>query len=383
MVAVLLSKHFIPLFMIVGFSMKLWSKRGSTDESLRYYWLTVISALILIVADSIETWAQGSSSLRDWRLLFSVVGYVFRPTAALGIALIIYPKHPRPRFLWIPNVANALIYCTAFFTADIAFGFDKEYNFTRGPLGYTAFVVSYFYILVAVWMTWKRFRNKDHARERYVLYLCAAACVIASIIDMNSGGAHVNSAIIASSIFLYMFLRSIDTNRDPMTMLLNRLSFFEDTARLGPSISAIASIDMNGLKKINDTIGHEAGDEALRMIGKSLEEVSDKNTLAYRIGGDEFALLFLRQDEEAVRQAVEQVRESVISKGYSVSTGYAMREGKYASVQDLIRWADEKMYADKSAYYRENGHDRRRRNPEPGKKEPEEEKTEGKGSEEP
>ena len=364
MTAVLLYKHFIPLFLIIGFSMKLWSKRGTTDDSLHYYWLTVISTLILIVADSGETWAQGSTALRNWRVLFSVIGYVFRPTAALGIALIIYPRQPRPRFLWIPNVANALIYCTAFFTSSIAFGFGEEYNFIRGPLGYTAFVVSYFYILVAVWMTWKRYHKKDHAGERYVLYLCAAACVIASILDMNSEGAHVNSAIIASSIFLYIFLRSIDTDRDPMTMLMNRLCFFEDTARLGASISAIASIDMNGLKKINDTIGHEAGDEALRIIGRSLEEVSNKNILAYRIGGDEFALLFLRQDEETVRQVIEQVRSSVVSKGYSVSTGYAMRGGKYASVQDLIRWADENMYADKAAYYKEQIHDRRKRDQE-------------------
>ena len=202
MIAVLLTRHFIPLFMIIGFSMKLWSRRGTTDNSLRYYWLTVISTLVLIIADSIETWAQGSMSLRPWRLLFSVVGYVFRPTAALGIALIIWPKQPRPHFLWIPNVVNALIYCTAFFTSKIAFGFGEEYNFERGVLGYSAFVVSYFYILAAVWMAWKRYRTQDYTRERYVLYLCAAACIIASIIDMNSEGAHVNSAIIASSIFL-------------------------------------------------------------------------------------------------------------------------------------------------------------------------------------
>lgn len=361
MTAVLLSKHFITLFLIIGFSMRLWSKRGSTDESLRYYWLTVISTLILIIADSGEVWSQGSSGLKTWRILFSVIGYIFRPTAALGIALIIYPKYPRPRFLWIPNVVNALIYCTAFFTPKIAFGYGEEYNFIRGPLGYSAFVVSYFYILAAVWMTWKRFRTKDHARERYVLYLCAAACIIASLLDMNTEGVYVNGTIIASSIFLYIFLRSIDTNRDPMTLLMNRLCFFEDSARLGPSVSAIASIDMNGLKKINDTQGHEAGDEALRTIGRSMEEVSGRNILAYRIGGDEFALLFLRQPEETVQQVIEEVKGKVAAKGYSISTGYAMKGGKYASVQDLIRWADENMYANKAAYYRENNHDRRKR----------------------
>ena len=50
----LLDRHFIPLFLIIGFSMKLWSKRSITDTSQRYYWLTVNSTLILIIADSLE-----------------------------------------------------------------------------------------------------------------------------------------------------------------------------------------------------------------------------------------------------------------------------------------------------------------------------------------
>ena len=54
MIAEFLDKYFIPLFLIAGFSMKLWSSRGSSDRSQRYYWLTVISTLILIVADTME-----------------------------------------------------------------------------------------------------------------------------------------------------------------------------------------------------------------------------------------------------------------------------------------------------------------------------------------
>lgn len=360
MLTELLDRHFIPLFLIIGLSLKLWSKRSSTDHSLHYYWLTVITTLVLIVADSLESWSQGNPQLRFWRILFSVIGYIMRPTAALSIALIIYPEQRRPRWLWIPNIVNMLIYCTAFFSP-IAFSYGEAYNFIRGPLGYTVFVVSFLYIAFCVWMTWKRFRDKDHSRERYVLYLCAASCVIAALIDMNRGGAHLNTAIIASSVFLYMFLRSIDTNRDSLTKLLNRLSFFEDCGKFGASVSAVGSADMNGLKRLNDVVGHEAGDKALMEIGRILEDLGGKNILTYRVGGDEFSLLFLRQDEETVSKVMETLKERVSAKGYSVSTGYAMRGGKYASVQDLIRWADESMYANKADFYRDQEHDRRQR----------------------
>ena len=360
MVAELLNKYFIPLFLIIGFSMKLWSGRGSTDGTLRYYWMTVISTMILIAADALELWTQSNPDLRIWRISFSVVGYVMRPVAALSIAMIVYPTTHRPRFLWIPCVLNLLIYATAFFTADLAFGYGDSYNFVRGRLGYSAFVVSFFYIVFAVWMTWRRFRSKDHNKERYILYLCAAACVAAAVIDMKTEGAHLNSAIVISSIFLYMFRRSIDTNRDALTKLLNRTAFYEDCARFNTSISAVGSADMNGLKTLNDVVGHEAGDTALREIGKSLDEISNKNILVYRIGGDEFALLFIRQPENTVHGTMEKLKGLVRAKGYTISTGYAMRGGKSASVQDLVRWADENMYADKSIYYQEIRHDRRK-----------------------
>ena len=358
MVIEFLDESFIPIFLIIGFSMKLWASRG-TDRTLRYYWLTVISTLILIVADALENWAQGDPNLRFWRIFFSVVGYVMRPGAALSIAMIVYPATHRPRFLWIPFVLNLGVYATAFFSP-IAFSYGDDYSFTRGPLGYTVFVISFFYIIFAVWMTWRRFREKDHTRERFILYLCAVACIAAAILDMETEGAHLNSAIMISSVFLYMFRRSIDTNRDVLTLLLNRMSFFEDCSRFNASISAVGAADMNGLKTLNDVVGHEAGDIALKEIGKCLDEVSNRNILAYRTGGDEFALLFIRQPENTVHDTMEKFKGLVKARGYTVSTGYAMRGGKYASVQDLIRWADENMYANKAAYYTEINHDRRR-----------------------
>ena len=361
MLTELVDKQFLTVFLIIGFAMKLWSKRGATDVSLRYYWLTVISTAALIAADSLEDWTELNPDLRFLRILFSVIGYCMRPTAALSICLIIFPKKRRPFWLWIPNILNALIYCTAFFTKDIAFGYHEDYSFNRGPLGYTVFVVSFLYILLSLILAWQRFRDKDRRRERYVLYLCALACVAAAFIDMRADRGCLNSTIMISAIFLYIFLRSIDLNRDPLTKLLNRMSFFEDCNRLGATISAVGSADMNGLKHLNDAVGHEAGDDALREIGKILNSFSNKHILAYRTGGDEFALLFLRESEEGVKQIMASIEEQVKAKGYTVSTGYALRGGAYASVQDLIRWSDEKMYANKAEFYSQNSHDRRKR----------------------
>ncbi|MBR3191364.1 cation diffusion facilitator family transporter, partial [Bosea sp. (in: a-proteobacteria)] len=144
--------------------------------------VNIVSALLLIVADSMELWAQQDPSRRFWRIFFSVLGYIMRPTAALSICLIVYPKTKRPFWLWIPNIINACIYCTAFFS-DLAFYFGDDYHFGRGPLSYSAHVVSFLYIAMAVVMTWISFRRKDHTRERFILYICAVACIVTAWID--------------------------------------------------------------------------------------------------------------------------------------------------------------------------------------------------------
>ena len=103
-----------------------------------------------------------------------------------------------------------------------------------------------------------------------------------------------------SGIFLYMFLRFYDTDRDPLTGLRNRMSFYADCKRYGQLINAVASVDMNGLKELNDTKGHEAGDKALQAIADSLKDVAGRRIMVYRIGGDEFIILFIRQDQIVV-----------------------------------------------------------------------------------
>ena len=71
-------------------------------------------------------------------------------------------------------------------------------------------------------------------------------------------------------------------------------------------------------------------------------------------------MLFLRQEETAVREILERMKTLISEAGYSVSVGYSMRGGREDLVTEVLRRSDEKMYADKAEHYRQNRHDRRR-----------------------
>ncbi len=354
----MLIRHLVTLFLILLFSMKLRNQKTSRDTKLKYFWMTVFSCLLLVLEDALESIASTSPSLRFWRILLSVLGYTFRSSAALGLLLVVVPWEKQRFILWVPCLITLLVSSTAFFT-DAAFGFDENYAFYRGPLGYVAFIVPILYLLLILWITYRRF-TESRGMQKYIIPGCAVFCLSATAVDILHGGIRLNEAIMISSIFFYIILRAHDNRRDALTGLLDRQALYDDCTAFSGSIGAVASLDMNGLKTMNDTLGHHAGDEALITIAACMKAAENRDVLVYRVGGDEFVILFFHTNEETLARVIDQIRESVTKAGYSISAGYAMRE-KNADLEETIRASDRRMYEDKANYYRRNGADRRKR----------------------
>lgn len=362
----LLTKHFITIVLIIVCGLKLYTYKKTKDAEMHYFWLTVICCLLLVLEDVAESLAAMNPDLRFWRILLSVIGYDLRPCAAVGLLLVVCPAKKRSWVIWIPAIINLAVNLTAFFSP-IVFSFDSNYRFVRGPLGYLIFAVALLYMVQILMLTNRRFRERKKT-ERWILIACAVSCIAASLIDMRYGGCRLNEAIMICCIFFFSFLRSHNNLLDPLTSLMNRFAFYEDLKQLHREISAIASIDMNGLKALNDTHGHQEGDKALIEIGRCLAQVHNRDTLSYRVGGDEFMILFLKQDKESVVETLSRVRADVAAAGYSISAGYAMKLD-LDTIDDVLRASDRSMYSDKASYYQQRGIDRRRsRRPDEAKK---------------
>ncbi len=354
----LLGKHFVSLFLILLFSIRLSSHTHTKEKDLRYFWLTVVSCFLLVLQEMAEVVASKRPELIFWRTLLTIAGYFLMSTATVGLVLVVRGNDSRSWAMFIPCIINLLVCCTAFFS-DIAFGFDEEYHFYRGPLGYIAFIVPIMYMFMLLWTTFRHYLDRYQRGDRMILLTCAVFCLMSTFLDATRGGVRVIEAILISSIFFYVFLRSYDVRRDSLTMLLNRQSLYDDCAAWSKSICAAASVDMNGLKRINDTRGHSAGDTALQEIGSVLLETENNRTRPYRIGGDEFVILFTKQDEDDIRDTLENIQEKVNETGYSVSCGYAMRQSG-EDTDALIQRADMKMFEQKAKYYQDRNHNRRR-----------------------
>src|SRR5207247_254919 len=102
-------------------------------------------------------------------------------------------------------------------------------------------------------------------------------------------------------------------DHDPLTRLLTRRVFMErldsEAARSNRSGRPFALVlcDVDRFKLLNDSQGHLAGDEALRILGRILVEALRRSDVAFRIGGDEFALVLPDVDTDAIEAVVERI----------------------------------------------------------------------------
>ncbi len=129
---------------------------------------------------------------------------------------------------------------------------------------------------------------------------------------------------------------------------------------------AYVSLDLNGLKTVNDTLGHEAGAELIRGGVECMNESFGSHGKIYRIGGDEFvALLFV--DGDLMKLLTDDFDRKInnwhgeLVKNLSISYGYVLSsEARGKSMAEIANLADKRMYESKSNYYKMNGLERRK-----------------------
>ena len=139
--------------------------------------------------------------------------------------------------------------------------------------------------------------------------------------------------------------------RDMLTGLYNRNKYIRMLeASEGKSLHdvGVAYMDLNGLKKMNDEKGHEAGDDLIRAAAGALTDVFPDQ--AFRVGGDEFVIVREGISETAFSEKIDQLRENMERRKVSVSIGdqWAAEE---RGIEEMLKRADHRMYEEKKRYY--------------------------------
>jgi diguanylate cyclase (GGDEF)-like protein len=198
-------------------------------------------------------------------------------------------------------------------------------------------------------------------------------CLIGISAEGGAGSADEKSlaVTVAEDIKLSLFNLKLreklrdQATRDPLTGLYNRRYLEESLVReLHRTVRdnlplSVAMLDLDYLKRFNDTFGHEAGDRVLRELGRLFRDKLRKSDVSCRFGGEEFVLVLPGSTLADARERVEQIRllvkglqlrydDQILSR-LTVSAGLAASPEHGSTADELLQAADEALYAAKQS----------------------------------
>lgn len=292
-----------------------------------------VSALVL----SAVAFVGALFFLRNVPRLISVIKIIVSVTilgGGLAIAMIV-----------VPNGYNTITMFASVLLIPVLFVNKTLYNI----------IIILAYNIVAAVLLWFGLGS-----EVYVS--CMTDLVLFSTIGVTLGH-FVNKAryeryFFAESAVQLAELRTKYAYYDPMTGLKNRRAYAENVELLSGNMSEriVAVIaDIDGLKKMNDTFGHDAGDELIIGTADCLRKAFEGIDTIYRLGGDEFCVILIDENRD-IEKCLEKVAELCSEwkgkyvDGISISCGYATSE-EFSDINDMLRIADQRMYEAKSEFY--------------------------------
>ena len=180
-------------------------------------------------------------------------------------------------------------------------------------------------------------------------------------LDYTSNMLQIMGHFIVSTLRRRNLVRELEqmSYSDQLTKLGNRFAMERYVAEVPRGASfGVVYCDITGLKKVNDTLGHQAGDQLILRAAEVLrEEFSDYGL--FRIGGDELLALCAGIDEAELQQRVDNMKADMEQKDVVMAVGTVWQKDWNLGPDILLTESKSRMYEEKAAYYKHNGIDRR------------------------
>lgn len=180
-------------------------------------------------------------------------------------------------------------------------------------------------------------------------------------LDYTSNMLQIMGHFIVSTLRRRNLVRELEqmSYSDQLTKLGNRFAMERYVAEVPRGASfGVVYCDITGLKKVNDTLGHQAGDQLILRAAEVLrEEFSDYGL--FRIGGDELLALCAGIDEAELQQRVDNMKADMEQKDVVMAVGTVWQKDWNLGLDILLTESESRMYEEKAAYYKHNGIDRR------------------------
>ena len=342
-------QNWILILILLAFVIILFTTSFLDKKATRRMFILIASVFVLSAIVFVEFYYEEDLNYRVLRTVLMSIRYSATP---LILSLIIYTLVKKAKaFVFIPAGILLIIDIVSIFNG-IVFSIDETTNkLVRGPLGYIPFIVAGLYCAALIVLL--IYRSNKRVLEIIPIVFLAISFISGLVFPFLLGPSfsQIFCPTIAIALFIYYVFSILQlTKKDALTGVLNRQAYYVETNRLARDITAIISLDMNGLKTINDTYGHNAGDEALVTLSLCFTRACKMKQSVYRMGGDEFVIVCYKTSEEEVLNLIERIKKNVSETKYTCSIGYRYQKDNI-KLDDLLKESDTEMYLNKAEFY--------------------------------
>lgn len=327
----------------------------------KFYMLSITFNSLILASELVSEFAE----MYNWRttnIITNLITYTLCPSVTYCLFMMNAKKWGvKEKLMMIPGLIVAAGTLTTQWTGFV-FYVDENNVYTRGSLFTVALAVSGVYFFCVIFTSYREYRDADLQEKLYLLgiFVLAAAGVVIQLIDTTIRSMWPTVAI--TLLLYYVFTLEMSAKYDFLTGVRNRNAYDQKREKLHSNRTyGLVIFDINGLKTINDQLGHHQGDQLISEAAQILVDTFWGYGKIYRIGGDEFALLFEKCDEKTINARIG-VMETLIEKqnqnkkDWKISISYGVeihRSDDEKTYEEVFEKADNKMYRMKQNYYKE------------------------------
>jgi diguanylate cyclase (GGDEF)-like protein len=276
----------------------------------------------------------------------------------------IYNDEAKTRRLLIPlltlNIINVGFVIASQFTGWL-YSFDSGNIYHRGPYFDLSAMPTSLLILISILLLHINRRKVDRRTLFALLFFVIPPCVGTVLQLMVYGLSLVYNSIVMSLLIIHLYTQNQSLNTDYLTEISNRKKFealLNEKVKLSTPAKSFSLImlDFDNFKTINDTLGHDTGDDALRSSAKMFKSSIREKDFVARIGGDEFCFILDISEASQLNSAVARINNRIDAYNKSsnqpyqlcFSMGYDVYPAEtHMKTEDFLKHVDTLMYEDK------------------------------------
>lgn len=231
----LISGNYMAFLLLGGLIIMMLAYRDVKLPASRTFVMIAVVLFAMCAAHSLESWATLSADRVGVRMFASTIHYLLQPFIIYLELVVLLPDNMSKlqRLLFsLPVIVNTVVYLAAPFTGTMVFWYNENSYFSRGPLGFTIYIVTLFYLAMLIYWCARHFHTTNKRMSIVLLFVAGIAILTALMEGFNIAAGHIDETFVFGVFLFYMYLVTVHERELEENLYRRELEFSKNELSL-------------------------------------------------------------------------------------------------------------------------------------------------------